>query len=353
MTLPPGFDPDQVLVAQLHLPETRYGTAARKLAFAEDVIERARALPGVTAVAVSTGMPLAVGAIGGIRVPGRPDEPDTPWGSITAVTSDFFRTLGIPLRRGRLFVAGDGGAARPVIVNQALVKVFFPDRDPMGEHVAFYGGRIGTIVGVVGDTRELALSAPPPPVIYQPFVDDAQGYLKVIVRTAGDPGTLAAPLRAALRTVDPGLPIDELHPMSEMMAESVATERFYATLVAIFAALALFIAAAGLHALIGYTVVRRTHELGVRMALGAEARQVLTLVVGRGARLALAGIVLGLGGALAATRVLKRMLFEIAPTDPLIFVTVSIGLAIVALVASYLPARQATRVDPMIALRTE
>ncbi len=190
-------------------------------------------------------------------------------------------------------------------------------------------------------------------MIYEPLADDAQGFLKVIVRTAGDPGALVASLRAALRTLDPELPVDALQPMRQMMAESVATERFYATLVAIFAGLALVMAAAGLYALISYGVVRRPHELGVRIALGADAGQVLRLVVGRGAVLAFLGIVLGAGGAIATTRVLKSFLFEITATDPVTFGGAALGLVVVALIASYLPARRATRVDPMVALRTE
>jgi predicted permease len=289
MTLQPGFEPAHVLVAQLSLPETRYQTEARKVASAQSLMERARALPGVTSVAVSTGTPLAVGAIGSIRVPGEAEQADAPWGSFTAVTPDFFGTLGIPLHRGRLFVAGDGGSARPVIVNEALAKTFFPGQDPLGKRVSFYGGRTGTIIGVVGDTREMSLPSLPPPVIYQPLADDVQSYLKVIVRTAGDPASLVAPLRAAMRELDPDLPIDALQTMREMMAESLATERFYAALVAIFATLAVLMAAAGLYAVVSYAVARRTRELGVRIALGAEARQVLGLVVGRGAVLALAG----------------------------------------------------------------
>jgi len=353
MTLKPGFEPAQVLVAQVDLPETRYGSSARKLAFVQAVIERTRALPGVTAVAISTGTPLAVGAIGSISIPGKPVQPEAPWASITAVTPEFFNTLGIPQHRGRPFAEGDGSGGHPIIVNEALVRTFFPDQPPLGQQVGFFSSRVGTIIGVVGDTRELSLAAEPPPVIYEPLAADAQGYLKVIVRTAGDPGTLAAPLRAALRALDPDLPINALQSMPEMMAESLATERFYAAVVAIFAALALLMAAAGVYALMGYTVVRRTRELGVRIALGAEARQVLAQVIGRGALLALIGIILGLGGALAATRVLKHVLFQIAPTDPSTFVGVSVVLTIVAVLASYLPARRATRVDPMIALRSE
>ena len=353
MTLEPGFDPEHALVAQVHLPPERYGTTAQKLAFAQVVIDRARALPGVTAAALSTGTPLAVGAIGSIIVPDQPEQSEAPWGSITATTPDFFGALGIPLRRGRLFLPGDGGASRPVVVNEALVNTFFPGQDPIGRHVAFYRGRIGTIIGVVGNTREMSLSDTPPPVIYEPLADDAQSFLKVVVRTAGDAAALAVPLRAALRTLDPELPVDELQPMRQMMAESVATQRFYAMLVAIFAGLALLMAAAGLYALISYGVVRRTHELGVRIALGADAGQVVRLVVGRGAVLALLGIVLGAGGAIATTRVLKSFLFEITATDPVTFVGAALGLVVVALIASYLPARRATRVDPMVALRTE
>ncbi|HEV2671557.1 MAG TPA: ABC transporter permease [Gemmatimonadales bacterium] len=236
MTLDPGFDPEHALIAQVNLPAARYETTAQKLAFAQVVTDRARALPGVTAAAISTGTPLAVGAIGTITVPGQPAQSETPWASFTAATPNFFRALSIPLRRGRLFVPGDGGAARPVIVNEALVNAFFPGQDPIGRQVAFFGGqRIGTIIGVVGNTREMSLPAAPPPVIYEPLTDDPQSFLKVIVRTAGDPVAVATPLRAVLRTLDPALPVDELQPMRQMMAESVATQRFYGLLAAICA----------------------------------------------------------------------------------------------------------------------
>ncbi|HEX5479791.1 MAG TPA: ABC transporter permease [Dehalococcoidia bacterium] len=355
ITLDPGFDAQHMLVAKMILPGDRYPGGASTLAFAHTTVDRLEALPGVTAAAVSTAMPLAGGLHGSINVAGAPKQDDAPQGHFTAVTPGYFRALGIPLRRGRLFRPGDRGGAQQVVVNDALTRALFPRQDPIGKRISFgmYTTDTGTIVGVVGNTRGRSLVAAPPPIVYESLADDPQYFVNAIVRTAGDPGALAAPLRATLRDIDPDLPVDNLQTMPEVMAESITAQRLYATLLGVFSTLALLMAAAGLYALVSYAVARRTREVGIRLALGALPRDVLRLVVGRGARLALAGICIGTVGALAATRVLGSFLFEITPTDPVVFVGVALGIAVVALGASWLPARRATRIDPVAVLRDE
>jgi predicted permease len=355
ITLDPGFDAEHMLVAQMLLTGERYRGGASTLAFAHTTVDRLDALPGVTAAAVSTGMPLAGGLHGLITVVGRPRSRDAQQGNVTAVTPGYFRALEIPLRRGRLFRSADRGGAQQVVVNEALARTIFPGQDPIGQRISFgiYATDTGTIVGVVGDTRGRSLVATPPPIVYESLADDQQYFVNVIVHTAGDPAALVAPLRATLRDIDPDLPVDNLQTMRGIMAESITAQRLYAALLGVFSTLALLMAAAGLYALVSYAVVRRTHELGIRLALGAVPRDVLRLVVGRGARLALVGILLGVGGALAATRVLRSFLFEITPSDPVVFVGVALGLAVVALAASWLPARRATRIDPVAVLRDE
>ncbi|HEU4628405.1 MAG TPA: ABC transporter permease [Gemmatimonadaceae bacterium] len=350
-----GFTADGVLVAQIELRGTRHTGDTATLAFSRALLERVRAMPGVAAAAMSTGTPLATGAFGTIEVVGGPTPRAAAPTMFTAATADYFRALGIPLLRGRLL--RDDGADGPgaIVVSQTLARTYFPGQDPIGRQVRFYGQSItGTIVGVVGDTKAMALDeSAPPPHIYQPFAADPAPYLKLVVRAAGDPAALAAGVRAAVRELDPDLPIDALTTMRQLMSESVTRQRFYATLLAVFAAAALVMSAAGIYGVVSYTVTRRTREMGVRLALGATAGDVLRLVFGRAGLLAGAGLLLGGLGALAATRVLRSMLFEIAPTDPRVLGGVAALLAVVALAATWLPARRATRVDPVQALRAE
>ena len=346
-----GFTPERLLVAQMNLRGGRYATDTTRLAFARALVDRARAIPGVGAAAVATGTPLAIGALGSIKVDGAPTAEDAPATMFTSATADYFRVLGIPLRRGRL--PADGAADRDaVVVNEALARAFFPGQDPIGRRVSFYGGSMGrTIVGVVGDTKAMSLDAEAPPQIFQSYSAHPEPYVKLVVRATGDPAALARAVRAAVRELDPGLPLDKLSTMRELMSESVTRQRFYATLLAVFAGSALVMAAAGMYGVVSYAVTRRTRELGVRVALGATAADVLRLVVGRSGRLALTGIALGALGALWATRVLRGMLYDVTPTDPAVLAGVAALLAAVALVASWLPGRRAARVDPARTLR--
>jgi putative ABC transport system permease protein len=350
-----GFETEHILVAELELPAERYAKDERKLAFAEHTLERVRALPGVTAAAVSAGMPLAGGRFGSVGVAGPPLPHDAPWAYFTSVTPDYFRVLGIPLKRGSLFPVDGGDGADAVVVSEATVKTLFPGTDPIGKRItaAGYAGSARTIIGVVGDTRQDQLDAAPPPHVYEPLRADRARYLNVLARTSGDPAAIAASLRSTLREVDPLLPVDKISTMRGLVSESLRRQRFYVTLLSIFAITALTIAAAGLYAVVTYAVTRRTHEFGVRAALGARRRQILTLVLGRAMRLAAGGVALGLAGAYGTTRLLRGFLFEVQPTDPVVFSAACALLAAVALAASYLPARRATRVDPMTALRAD
>ncbi|AHG87795.1 permease [Gemmatirosa kalamazoonensis] len=349
----PGFEPDGVLVAQIELRGTRHAGEEPTRRFAQTVLERARAIPGVTAAAVSSGTPLAAGDLGTISVVDGPT-PQRQAGDVTlftATTAEYFRTLGIPLRRGRL-LADDAAADRgSIVVSEALARRFFPGRDPIGHVVEFYGTQRGTIVGVVGDAKGLALDQPAPPHIYQSFAAAPAPYVKLVVRGAGDAAALAGAVRTAIRTVDATLPVDQITTMRGLMSESLTRQRFYAVLLGVFATSALVMAAAGIYGVVSYGVTRRTPELGVRVALGATRGDVLRLVVGRSGRLVAAGIVIGGVGAAWATRVLRAMLYEVSPTDPRVLAGVAAVLGVVALVAAWVPGRRAARVDPTRALR--
>jgi predicted permease len=272
---------------------------------------------------------------------------------VASATPDYFSTLGIPLRRGRLLRDDAADQRESIVVSEALARVYFPAGDALGQRLTFYGNTVATIVGIVGDTKALALDEPAPPKIFQPFAAAPAEYLKLVLRASGSPAALAGPIRAAVRELAPGMPIDKLSTMRSKMGESLARQRFYTTLLVSFAVMALLMASAGLYGLVSYTVTRRTRELGVRVALGATAGDVRRLVLGRGGRLALGGVALGLGGAIWATRILRSMLYEVSPTNPMVLAAVATLLSIVAVLASWAPARRAGRVDPVGALRSE
>ena len=350
----PGFAPDHVLVAKLVLDDTRHAGREPTLAFTRDVVRRLRAIPGVTDAAATTGTPLAAGALGDASVVDAPAPTEPPTVTLfTAADASYFHTLGIPLRRGRLLTDDAAAERDAVVVNEAFARHFLPGLDPIGRHARFYGNVDGTIVGVVGDTKGLALDQPAPPHIYQSFAAAPASYLRLVVRSAGDPSLVAGPVRAAIRAVDPSLPVDELSTMRAMMAESLTRQRFYATLLVVFATSALVMATAGVFGVVSYGVTRRTRELGVRVALGATTGDVVRLVVGRGGRLAATGIALGALAAVWATRALRGMLYEVAPSDPRVLAGVAALLALVALAAAWIPGRRAGRVDPARVLRAD
>jgi predicted permease len=346
-----GFDAAGVAVAEVRLPRERYPSRESRQAFMAQVKERAEAIPGVEVAAISDGIPLNGAAVGSIGIPGRPEAEDGPSVWTTAVTPEYFRTMSIPLLRGQLFRSTPEEADRPILVNPSLARSYFPGEDPIGKTILLFGAVRAEIVGVVGDLRQRALAEEPPPQIYMEMLD--AGWIKVSVKTALDAGDAAAGLRQVIRGMDPLLPIDRLDTLEGLVAESVASRRFTAVVVTGFSFIALLIAGLGVYALSAYTVSRRTRELGIRIALGATGGRIRRATVGRATVLAGVGVVAGLAGALAASRLLEAYLFGLSPTDPGILGGVMLLLVAMTGFAAFFPARRATRIDPMVVLRSD
>ena len=360
----PGFDPSNVLTFQIELKGERYDTSNEANAFYRDALERIRRLPGVEAAALTNKLPLDWQFNMPVVLADNPDQPQTT--QVRLVSPDYFRVMRIDVRQGRAFSEADGAGAPPVaVVNEAFVRRHYDGRDPFSQQ--FSVGR-GTddprrqVVGVVADVKQHGLDSPAPPMVFVPVAQAPDRLMAVIrtfnpvnfaVRTAGEPLALAPAVRRELAAVDPKLAPWRISSMEEVAARSIASQRFNMLLLGLFAALGLALAAVGIYGVTAYTVAQRTHEIGVRMALGARRRDVLRLVLGHGSRLLLLGVGIGLAASLAVTRVLAGMLYGVTPTDPQTFALVTLALAAVALLACYIPARRATKVNPTIALRAE
>ena len=358
----PGFTPERVLTFNLTLPEAKY--TYQRLDDVSGALEREmQQIPGVTAASVSYGTPLAGFGMGfSYEIPSHPprDPGNSPGTTVRPASPQYFQTLGVPLLRGRAFTETDRqGSAPVVIVSRALVEDQFPNEDPIGKQILLdwrgedstrYGG---TIIGVVGDTREAGPDRAPRPITYLPFAQVPLRNVSVALRTSGDPTRVAGAARERVKRVDADLPIYDLRTMEAAVDEAVAQPRFYTLLLGAFAAVALVLAAVGIYGVIAYTVALRTREIGVRMALGATGRHVVRMVMREGMALTLVGVLLGTAGALAASRLLRTLLFEVSPTDPLALAGGGVLLALVALLACVVPARRATRVDPLVAMRAE
>ena len=356
----PGFDPERVLVAELILPRARYREDAQAVEFYSRLREGVGGLPGVRSAALTSFIPLAgSNATTGFTVEGQPRPPhgQEPEANYRAVTPGYFSTMRIPLVGGRAFDEGDAaGAERVCVVNEALARKYFPGEDPLGRYVRGEGGtpeaQLKRIVGVVGDVRH-NLDEDPKPEIYFPEAQDASRSMVLVARADADPLSLAPAVRAQVQALDRDLPVYNVRTMDQVRAESIFRQRFSVVLLGIFAALALALASVGLYGVISYTVTQRTHEIGVRMALGAQGGDVLRMVVRQGMAHVAVGVGAGLAGSLLLTRVMAGLLYGVSATDPATFAGVSLLLAAVALAACLVPARRAAKVDPIKALRYE
>ena len=361
LAVDPGYRTDRVLTAPLGAPESRYAERPQVAAFYDRVLERAGALPGVRRAALVSILPLVPGDNdANFSIEGRPEPAndfDRPVAWYRMASAGYFDTMGIRIVRGRGFTEEDTVAAPGVVtVNETLAGRYWPGEDPVGRRIRLGGGPDAppaTVVGVVSDVRQRGLDQPPVAEMYLPYRQMPSRFMTLVLATEGDPSSVAAPLRAAIREIDPDLALAGIATMDELRASSVTGPRFLMGLVGAFALAALVLAAIGIYGVVSYGVAQRTSEIGVRMALGAGRGDVLRLVVGGGLRLALAGVALGVAGALAATRAMATLLFGVTATDPATFVATTVALAGVATAASLVPALRATRIDPIEALRAE
>jgi putative ABC transport system permease protein len=364
----PGFDPSGVLAARVSLPTTGYETPDQARQAFERIAERVSSVPGVESAAVVSTAPLEGGGTNGLVPEGRSLEIKSAINSeLRMVTPAYFGTMGIRLVRGRTFTEADrAGAPLVMVINETLARQAFPGADPIGKRIACCEpGPDGNpnwklVVGVVGDVRADGIGEDPEPEFYLPVEqapkaawDWIQRTMTLAVRTRGEPMTLVGALRQAVREVDPALPLYRVGTMDDRISDSLAQSRFSTALLAVFGGIALLLAAIGVYGVISYGVAQRTQEIGIRVALGAQKRDVLKMILRHGSRLAGAGLLVGLGGALLVTRLLQTLLFRISPTDPPTFAVGTLLLSVVAVAATLLPGLRAARVDPAIALRYE
>jgi predicted permease len=354
--VPPGFNPARALTLQLSLSEKKYPDLSRRVAFYNRVAERVMTLPGVEAAGLSKSLPL-VGRVPDsfFRIPGRTNHREPGYDALMEFcTADYFRAMSIPLLRGRAFSMHEvATGARVSVINSTAAREFFPGEDPLGRQIT-QNNEMWEIVGIVGDVRMRGLTRSLAPMVYRPQspFEPWRG-ATLVVRTHGSPLGIGDSVRKAIHEIDPTQPVANVRTLEDVVGASVAQRRLTLVLLGLFAGVALLLAAIGLYGVIAYVVTQRTREFGIRFALGATRRDVLQLVLAHGMKLVAIGLVLGVAGAFSLTHLLTKLLYEIKPNDPLTFVGVSAVLLVVALFASWLPARRAAKVDPMEALRYE
>jgi putative ABC transport system permease protein len=354
----PGFRSDNLLAAHLVLPLTMYKQPAQRVAFANSLVERVAALPGVRSAGTVEFLPFAGGyGRGPFQIVGHPRDRNLPSPVVTQsrTSSGYFESMGIPLLRGRRFTLADDHSPQSVaVVDDALVKQYFGALDPIGMQVMITIPNVTcTVVGVVGNVKYRDLAGPPAPTVYYSSPQMPSGLVDLAIRTAGNPLSLAGGLRHEIAALDASLPVAAVMTMDQALADSLVRQRFSIELMAVFAGIAALLAAIGIYGVLAYLVDQRRREVGIRLALGARPADILALVLRQGSLPVATGVALGIGGALALTRILKSQLYQVSATDPLTFALVPVGLAAVALMAMLIPARRAARVDPVKALRQE
>jgi putative ABC transport system permease protein len=354
----PGFRPEQVLAFRVALPNGGYPQDHQKIAFFDRLMERLESMPDVAAAGMVQSLPMRGDYVLSFTIEGRPPAKpnEEPSANHRVVSPDYFKAMGIPLLLGRTFTREDGEMSPMVaIVDQKFVDRHFPDQNPIGQGIDIGNGTDGAykIVGVVGGVRHDALDGKPSPTMYVPYTQDVFSGMWVVVRAKGEPAQLSAAVRQAVRDIDNALPAFAMTPLADVVSDSVAQRRFSMMLLGVFAAIALVLAAVGLYGVVSYSVSQRTQEIGLRMAIGAQREDVLRMVVGGGMKLAAIGAVIGVAGALALSNVVATMLFELTPFDPASYSATAAVLLAVAMLACYVPARRAMRVDPIVALRQE
>jgi len=360
----PGYDPTGVLTLQLNLPRARYSELNQHTAFYDQLLEEVRSLPGIQSAGITNMMPMSRAQIQlSFQIPGRPEssEPGSePVCGLRLISPGFFQAMASPIVDGRDITDLDReSGVQVVIINESLARQYFAGERPIGRQIELMGAR--EIVGVVGDFKPQGLDSEPQPEMYLPYhqfgrmlmMQGPLSAMNVAARVQGDPLGLVQPIRTRVASIDPQLPIYNISTMDRRVSDSVAQPRFYAVLLGIFAGLALILAAVGIYGVLSYHVAQCTREIGIRMALGAQRSSVLNLVLRQGVVLAVIGIVFGLAGAWGASRFLASQLFGITPTDPATYVVIAVSMTVVALIAAYVPARRATAIDPVDALRYE
>jgi predicted permease len=355
-----GFNPDNVLALQMSVPQPRYPQPADRVTFMKSTLERINALPGITSASAVSRLPLNPGNSNrSVEIEGRtaPPSGDAP-PDYLVVAPDYFRTMNIPLLSGRTFEDRDTAGSLPVaVISAATAHYFWPGQDPVSKRLRGACGNDDKVwcqvVGVVGDIKQHHLEQASRMAVYVPFYQDPWSFLAIVVRTKVDPANAATAVESAIHSIDPDQPVYNVRTMRDVEAASLSPQRLQIALIGLFAALALVLACMGIYGVMSYSVAQRTNEIGVRMAMGAQTGNVLGLVLGEGVKLALLGAGIGLVGAFFASRLLSGMLFGVTPGDPATFCLVAAVLIVVAVVACYIPARRATRVDPLVALRYE
>jgi putative ABC transport system permease protein len=354
-----GFDASHLLTAMIGLPKAQYPKPEQWVAFQSQLLERIIGMPGVDEATAALPLPFINGYINiGFQIEGEPPKSrsESPSANFVAIQPNYFHVMRIPLLRGREFTVADRpGAPSVCLVSATMARRFFPNADAIGKRIliGFPENVPREIVGIVGDVKDRELADPDPTQVYAPFSQNPIWAMTLGVRTHGDPAQLGMMVRDQVRALDPALPVEDIKPMTQVIAESIAEPRFRTTLLGLFAATALLLAAVGIYGVISYNTSRRTREIGIRVALGAQRRNVLSLILREGLVLSAAGAALGILGAAMLAHFLASLVFGIGTGDPFTYVSVTGLLLGVALLACYIPARRAMDVDPMVALRYE